>query len=324
LFRFICIKCSAFFVFNLFVFFAVYSGSTVTIYGKNFPYAFPCSAYYGTSASAAVAAESCLIFSSKLIAIRLNSATSGSANVYVFMNDELFALESQPFPLTIYPTPTISSILPSSGYVGSHITVLGLNFATDSTCSASVTLMNSNPSNSIAAALCSLISGTMLSIVIGAGSSIGASSLTVSIASFPGSLQFSILDIVALPSISSFFPVTAYAGCKVTIAGASFIQKDYTCVAFVGNPLSSAVASRTCDIISSNTIIFTPSNGTKVQANALIQVAFNVVVRATPPDNSFLSVVLPPGPGAVPAIEIWFEFLRLYICACTICYFSDI
>jgi hypothetical protein len=61
-----------------------------------------------------------------------------------------------------------------------------------------------------------------------------------------------------------------------------------------------------CSIIGSDTIIFAVGNGTKVQSNALVQVAFNVAVRATSPAINFLNIVAPPGPGTVPAIEIWF------------------
>ena len=96
------------------------------------------------SASTADAAESCSIISSKLISIRLNSNSVGSANIYVFMNDDLHVLEASPPPLTIHPAPLLSSFFPSSGYVGSCITILGSNFAVDSSCFASVQLTGSS------------------------------------------------------------------------------------------------------------------------------------------------------------------------------------
>jgi hypothetical protein len=120
-------------------------------------------------------------------------------------------------------------------------------------------------------------------------------------------LTLATLTVVLAPSITSFAPASAYSGCKITVTGASFITQDYTCIAFVGNPLSSAVASSLCSIVSSTTLVFAAGNGTRVQSNAMIQVAFNVAVRATSPANDFLNIVSPPGPGSIPAIEIWFE-----------------
>jgi hypothetical protein len=152
-----------------------------------------------------------------------------------------------------------------------------------------------------------LVSSTALTFVIGSGSATGTSSVTISIAGYSSPLTISTLTVVAAPSITSFAPATAYTGCKVTITGANFIQLHYSCVAFVGNPLVSAAASSTCSIQSSDTIIFAVGNSTAVQANARIQVAFNKAVRATSSATSFLNIVAPPSPGAVPALEIWFE-----------------
>ena len=146
-----------------------------------------------------------------------------------------------------------------------------------------------------------------MTFVIGSGSATGTSSVTISIAGYSSPLTISTLTVVAAPSITSFAPATAYTGCKVTITGANFIQRHYSCVAFVGNPLVSAAASSTCSIQSSDAIIFAVGNSTAVQANARIQVAFNKAVRATSSATSFLNIVAPPSPGAVPALEIWFE-----------------
>lgn len=160
--------------------------------------------------------------------------------------------------------------------------------------------------NQIAASSCVLVGSTALTFVIGSGSATGASSVTISIAGYSSPLTISTLTVVPAPLITSFAPATAYTGCKITITGASFIQRHYSCVAFVGNPLVSAAASSTCSIESSDTIIFAVGNSTAVQANARIQVAFNKAVRATSSASSFLNVVAPPSPGAVPALEIWY------------------
>jgi hypothetical protein len=248
---------------------------------------------------AAVTVDSCSIISPRSISIKLSPAATGIVNVYVSFNDEVFSLEASPRPLTILPPPSLASILPDSGYIGSHITVSGSNFAPNSLCSASV--------NQIAASSCVLVSSTALTFIIGSGSAHGTSSVMIIIAGYTSPLSISPLIVVAAPSITSFAPATAYAGCKITITGVNFIERQYSCVAFVGNPLASAAASSICSIQSSDSIIFAVGNSTAVQANARIQVVFNNAVRATSSATSFLNIVAPPSPAAVQQIEIWFE-----------------
>lgn len=284
---------------------SAYSGSTVTIVGKNFPHPLPCTVAVGVSAATAAATDSCTIISSKFIAIKLSSSSSGSVNVYLFVNNDQFFLEASPRPLTILPAPSLSLMFPNRGYAGCFITISGSNFADGSSCIASLMLISSGMPSSTSS--CAVMSVNRILLVIGTGASIGASSVTVNLASYPSTLTISTLTTFSLPSILSFTPQSAYSGCKITVMGSSFIDQDYSCVVFVGNPLASAVASSSCSIMSSNTIIFAVGNGSKVQANAMLQVAFNVAVRATSPANSFLAVVSPPGPGTIPALEIWYN-----------------
>jgi len=132
------------------------------------------------------------------------AATTG--NVVVTVN----TVASNGVPFTVLPTPAISSLSPSSGVVGTAVTIAGTNFGASQ---GSSTLAF----NGTAAAPTSW-SATSIVAPVPAGASTGSVVVTVGGVASNGV----VFTVGSTPSITGLNPNSAAAGTAVTIAGANF------------------------------------------------------------------------------------------------------
>jgi hypothetical protein len=117
--------------------------------------------------------------------------------------------------------PTVTSFSPTSGPVGSVVTVNGSNFV-----DVSVVAFNGTP-----AGVNSLISATQLTATVPAGATTGPISVTNTGGTGTSTGSFSVI-IVAAPTVTSFTPASGAIGSSVTVNGSGF---DWaTSVAFNG------------------------------------------------------------------------------------------
>ena len=148
-----------------------------------------------------------------------NSATTG--NVVVTVG----GLASNGLPYTVTVAPSLTSLSPTSGVVGTSVTINGTNFG--STKGSSTVTFNGT------AATPTTWSSTRIVVPVPAGASTGSVVVTVNgLAS--NSLPYTVL---IAPSVTSVNPSSAQAGAVVTIAGAHFgATKGSSTVTFNGTP----------------------------------------------------------------------------------------
>ena len=132
---------------------------------------------------------------------------------------------------TVIPSPTIASFSPTSGPIGTSVTITGSAFN-------GTTAVTFNSSN---AASFTANSATQFTAVVPAGATTGKISVTT-----PGGTATSAIDFTVIPppTISSFTPTSGPAGTSVTITGTAFTGT--TAVTFNGvNATSFTVNSPT-------------------------------------------------------------------------------
>jgi hypothetical protein len=130
---------------------------------------------------------------------------------------------------TVLSPPTIASFTPTSGLVGTGVTISGTNF-TETT---AVTFNGS-------AATFSVSSDTAIQATVPAGATTGVLGVTT-----PGgtATSASAFTVLIAPTITSFTPTSGSAGTSVMISGTSF--SGATAVTFNGSPTSFSVNSDT-------------------------------------------------------------------------------
>ena len=130
---------------------------------------------------------------------------------------------------TVINPPTISSFSPTSGPVGTTVTINGTNF-TGATAVAF---------NRVAASF-TVVSNTVIQATVPAGASTGPISVSAPAGTATSTSNFAVVN---PPTITSFSPTSGPAGTTVTISGTSFTGA--TAVAFNGLSASFSVTSDT-------------------------------------------------------------------------------
>src|SRR5207245_888495 len=171
-------------------------GTSVTITGANFTGV--------TSVSINGTAASFTVNSSTSITATLpGGATTGPISVTTSGGTATSASN-----FTVIPPPTITSFSPTSGPVGTSVTITGTNFTgvTSVTINGVAASFTVNSSTSIATTLPNGATTGPISVTTSGGTAISASNFTV----------------IPPPAITSFSPTSGPVGTSVTIAGTNF------------------------------------------------------------------------------------------------------
>src|SRR5437762_6491921 len=192
-------------------------GASVTINGTNFTGA-SAVLFNGTSASFTVGSATAIT------ATVPAGATSGPISVTT--SD---GTASSAASFTVTNPPTISSFTPSSGPVGTSVTINGTNFT-----GASAVLFNGT------SASFTVGSATAITATVPAGATSGPISVTTSDGTASSAASFTVIN---PPTISSFTPSSGPVGTSVTISGTNFTGAS--AVLFNGTSASFTVSSAT-------------------------------------------------------------------------------
>jgi hypothetical protein len=203
-----------------------------------------------------------------------SNATSGLLSM---MSDNGAASSANMFTVVTTKPPTITSFTPTSGPIGSNVTITGTGLS-DVT---AVTI------NSIEVSNITINSATSITVTVPAGASTGKIHVTN-----PANNVYSATNFTIVPSVVSFAPTSAIPGSSVTITGTSLTGT--TAVKFGGiaattfsvNSDSQIVATVPATAMSGSISVTTPSGSASSSA------AFTVI---KPPTISSLS----PTSGAV-------------------------
>jgi YD repeat-containing protein len=177
-------------------------GTSVTLTGTNFGSA----QGTGTVTFNGTAATSITSWSSSSIVAKVpTGATTG--NVVVIAS----GVATSGVSFTVLPTPTITSLSPTSGAVSASVTISGTNFG--STQGTSTVTFNGTAATSITS-----WSGTSIVAVVPTGATTGNVVVTVSGVASSGS-SFTVL---ATPTLTSLSPTSGAVGTSVTLTGTNF------------------------------------------------------------------------------------------------------
>lgn len=178
-------------------------GATVTITGTNFSTTPANNTVLFNTTTATVSAAT----ATQLTATVPAGATTGKIKVTVAGNT---ATSTNNFTVTV-PAPTITNFTPTSGPVGTVLTINGTNFSA-TPASNSVTVSNK-------AATVSAASTTQLTVTVPATATTGAVKVTVGGQTATASGNFTVL---LPPTITSLYPDAAPVGGMVSIVGTRF------------------------------------------------------------------------------------------------------
>lgn len=140
------------------------------------------------------------------------------------------ATSSEWFTVTVPGAPTITSFSPTSGPVGTVVTITGTNF----TGATSVKFKRTSASFTVD-------SSTRIRATVPSGATTGPISVTTPDGTATSSADFTVTTLA--PTITSFSPISGPIGTLVTIIGTNFV--NVTGVKFDGTPASFTVNSST-------------------------------------------------------------------------------
>ncbi|MBC7381913.1 MAG: VCBS repeat-containing protein [Bacteroidia bacterium] len=184
------------------------NGSTITITGSNFTSTTSVS-FGGT------AATSFTVLSPSTITAVVGASTSGNVQV----NNPYGSSSLTGFTYNNL-TPAITSFSPTSGIVGTIITITGTNF----------TGTSSVKFGGIPAASFTILSPTTITAILGNGTS-----GNISVTSLNGISNLSGFNYITHPSIVSFSPLSGIAGSIVTISGLNFSNINNNNLVYFGS-----------------------------------------------------------------------------------------
>lgn len=173
-------------------------GTTVTVTGSNFTGATAVTLNGVAVPSFTVADAATLTFTvpagatSGAVAVTTQGGTATSTN-----------------PFTVIAAPTIASLAPASGPVGTTVTVTGSNL----TGATALTL------NGVAITGFTVVNATTLTFVVPTGATSGAVAVTTPGGTATSTTAFTVTVPVPTPTIASFTPTTGGVGATVTVTG---------------------------------------------------------------------------------------------------------
>ena len=195
---------------------AGYQSSSITVTGTNFitsAQGGACAATVGDTAAA-----SCTISSATSVVIVLGASSAGaSVDVVVAFNGGGSGAQATKTGLVVLAAPTVTSAVPTAGYIGDTITVLGTSFITtaqDAAASCSAALGGTTTS-------CSLVGGTLtsLKVTIGSGTTAGTTQVFVTISTsgiaFSAASASTIVTVLGAPALTSTARTAGYISDKL-------------------------------------------------------------------------------------------------------------
>jgi hypothetical protein len=245
-------------------------GMEVTITGNNFA-GVNVVAFNGTAAT-----NFTIVSNTQIRATVPIGATTGKISV---TNSAGAGLSGAVF--TVKPPPMISSFTPTTGPVGTEVTIAGNNFSTTTAVAFNGT-----------AATFTIDSNTQLRATVPAGASTGKISVTAD------GIAVSANDFVvtAMPAITSFIPANGPTGTQVTLTGANFMAA--TSVTFNGTPAADFTVDSNTQLRATVPAGATTGKIAVVNSAGTGQSATNFIVTSVPAITSFT-----PGNGPV-GIEV--------------------
>ena len=137
---------------------------------------------------------------------------------------------------TVIPAPTITSFSPTSGGIGSTVTITGTNL----TAATSVSF------NGTAATNFTVNSATQITATISSGATTGTITVTTAGGTVTSSTSLSI--IVPPPTITSFAPTSGVVGSSVTITGTGFSATAANNIVYFGSVKATVTAASTTSL----------------------------------------------------------------------------
>jgi hypothetical protein len=233
-------------------------GTSVTISGTNLTGATSVT-FNGTAASFTVTSATAIQATVPV------GATTGPLSV---TTPEGTATGASPFTVTTSNAPEITSFTPTSGLVGTRVTIAGANF----TGATAVRF------NGIVAGV-AVTSATEIETTVPAGATTGPLSVTTPQGTATSATLFTV---PSPPTITSFTPTSGAAGRSVTISGTSFTGA--TAVTFNGSPATFLVVSDTAIQttapagVTTGPLTVTTTAGTATSATAFTSSSANPIV----------------------------------------------
>ena len=189
-------------------------GSGVTVTGSGFTGATAVK-FNGVAASFAVLSDT------RVNTVVPTGATSGPISV---TTPNGTGTSSGSFTVTLTPPPpTVSELFPTSGTVGSTVTVRGAGFS-----GATAVKFNGVPATSF-----SVTSDTELTATVPAGATTGPVSVTTANGTGTSAGVFTVTLLPPAPQVTGFLPASGVVGSTVTVSGAAFTGA--TAVTFNGS-----------------------------------------------------------------------------------------
>ncbi|PYU95571.1 MAG: hypothetical protein DMG25_03875 [Acidobacteria bacterium] len=263
--------------------------TSVTLSGSNFT-GTTAVAFHGTAATFTVASDT------RITTTVPAGATSGAISV---TNASGTGTSTSAF--TIISTPVISSFTPTSGPIGTSVTLTGSAFT-----GATAVAFNG------AAASFTVVSDSRIDTTVPSGATTGTISVTTAAGTGTGTSSFSVTPAGSVPpAIASFAPTSGAVGTAVTLTGSNFTGT--TAVAFNGAAASFTVVSdsRIDTTVPSGAttgaISATNGAGTGVSGSAFTVISAPVISSFAPASGPVGTTVTLTGSGFTGATAVGFN-----------------
>ena len=227
-------------------------GTTVTITGNNF--------LNGTGSNTFVyfaghSAQVNSVSNTQIVAIVPDGAATGLIEVVVAEVQNASGYSNTDFSVVLPSAPTITSVSPASGRVGTFVTINGTNFDT-------LTLSGNTISFNGVLANVAGVNATQLFTTVPAGATTGS----IQVSTSGGSATSSTFTVLPPVTIAGFSPTSGPVGTTVTITGTQFDSNAANDSVIIGNAYANIVSA------TSTQLVVTVSSSANVGSTNTIQV----------------------------------------------------